>query len=255
MKKHAKDYVGEKFIYENQIWLCTRYIGVDMFDFEHEVTNETITVPYTWGKFIMCNIENEIKDIHNWIIEHKDKVKIYSWNEEHDVSVSLDVRDLHLKVHLTKDTKSSIFKNYYNIESINDVKTNGRYAKYSKEIKKIWKTLEAIDEEQHYTLEGKQIRKEIDRLLSSDEYEQTFEFGEPRHKENLPDFDLEVGKTYLVPMKLLEKDRRFDGGRLSEYYEFHYTTGVYGYSPFSIPDYHMTKEILEFDKKNLDNNV
>lgn len=252
MKKHLKDYVGEKFIYENQVWLCTRYIGIDMFDFEHEVTKEKITVPYTWGKFIMNNIENEIKEIHKWIIEHKDKVKIYSWDEEHAVSVSLDVHDLHLMVYLTKDTKSSIFKNYYNIESINGVKTNGRYAKYSKEIKKIWKTLEAIDEEQHYTLEGNQIHKEIDRLLSSDEYDEKFEFCEPRHKENLPDFDLEVGKTYLVPMKLLEKDRRFEGGRGTEYYEFHYTTGTYGYRPFSIPDYHMTKEILPFNNKNLD---
>ncbi len=248
MKKHAKDYVGEKFIYENQVWLCTRYIGVDMFDFTSEVTNEKITVPYTWGKFIMCNIENEIKDIHNWIIENKDKLKIYSYDNDTRLSASLDVHDLHLNIMLTKDTKSNIFKNYYTIESINGVKTNGRYKKQSKEIKKIWKTLEKIDEEQHYTLEGKQIRKEIDRLLSSDDYDEEFEFGETIHKDNLPDFDLEVGKTYLVPMKLLEKDRRFDGGRETEYYEFHYTTGVYGYRPFSVPDYHMSKDIQKLEK-------
>lgn len=255
MKKHAKDYVGEKFIYENRVWLCTRYIGVDMFDFEHEVTKEKITVPYTWGKFIMCNIENEIKDIHDWIIEHKDKIKIYSWNEEHNVNVSLDVHDLHLKLYLTKDTKSSIFKNYYNIEAINGVNTNGRYAKYSKEIKKIWKTLEAIDEEQHYTLEGKQIRKEIDRLLSADEYEQAFEFGEAKHVEYLPSCPLEQGKVYLVPMVLRNKDRKYDGGRGTEFYEFQYRTDDYNYMPIRITDYHMSKEIREFDKKNLDNNV
>lgn len=255
MKKYAKDYVGEHFLYNNRIWLCTRYIGIDMFDFEHEVTKEKITVPYTCGKFIMDNIENEIKDIHNWIIDNKNKLRICSWDEEHYVNVSLDVRDLHLNILLTKDTKSNIFKNYYDIVSINDVKTNGRYKKHSKEIKKIWKTLEKIDEEQLHTTEGNQIRKEIDRLLSSDEYDEEFEFGEPRHKKNLPDFELEVGKTYLVPMKLLEKDRRFDGGRGTEYYEFHYTTGEYGYKPFSIPDYHMSKEILQFDKKKLDKNV
>ena len=254
MKKHLNDYVGEKFIYNNQTWLCTRYIGIDMFDFEHEVTNEKITIPYTWGKFIMCNVENEIKDIHDWIIENKDKLKIYSWNEEHDVIVSLDVHDLHLNIKLTKDTKSNIFKNYYNIESINDIKTNGRYKKYSKEIKKIWKILEKIDEEQFHTIEGNQIRKEIDKLVTCNDYDEEFEFGEPIHKENLPDFDLEVGETYLVPMKLLEKDRRFEGGRGTEYYKFHYTTGTYGYKPFSIPDYHMTKEILPFDKKSLDKN-
>ena len=88
-----------------------------------------------------------------------------------------------------------------------------------------------------------------------DDYDERFEFGEPRHKDNLPDFDLEVGKTYLVPMKLLGKDRRFDGGRGTEYYEFHYETGDYGYKPFNIADYHMSKEILQFDKKNLDKNV
>jgi hypothetical protein len=250
MKKHLKDYVGEHFVYENQTWLCARYIGIDMFDFEHEVTNEKITVPYTWGKFIMDNVENEIKDIHDWIIEHKDKLKIYSWNEEHEVSVSLDVHDLHLNIMLTKDTKSNIFKNYYDIESINGVKTNDRYKKYSREIKKIWKTLEKIDEEQFQTIESNQIRKEIDKLVSCDDYDEEFEFGEPLHKENLPDFDLEVGKTYLVPMKLLEKERRFDGGRGTEYYEFHYTTGTYGYSPFSIPDYHMSKDIEPFEKKS-----
>ena len=255
MKKHAKDYVGEKFIYENRVWLCTRYIGVDMFDFTSEITNEKITVPYTWGKFIMCNIENEIKDIHNWIIEHKDKVKIYSWNEEHNVNVSLDVHDLHLYLYLTKDTKSSIFKNYYNIEAINGVNTNGRYAKYSKEIEKIWKTLEAIDEEQHYTLEGKQIRKEIDRLLSADEYEQAFEFGEAKHVEYLPSCPLEKGKVYLVPMVLRDKDRKYDGGRETEFYEFQYRTDDFNYMPIRITDYHMSKEIREFDKKNLDNNV
>lgn len=250
MKKHLKDYEGEKFIYNNQTWLCTRYIGIDMFDFEHEVTNEKITIPYTWGKFIMCNVENEIKDIHDWIIENKDKLKIYSYDNDTSLSVSLDVHDLHLNIKLTKDTKSNIFKNYYNIESINDIKTNGRYKKYSKEIKKIWKILEKIDEEQFHTIEGNQIRKEIDKLVTCNDYDEEFEFGEPIHKENLPDFDLKVGETYLVPMKLLEKDRRFEGGRGTEYYKFHYTTGTYGYRPFSIPDYDMTNKIEQFDKKS-----
>jgi hypothetical protein len=48
-------------------------------------------------------------------------------------------------------------------------------------------------------------------------------------------------------MKLLEKDRRFDGGRGTEYYEFHYTAGTYGYTSFSIPDYHMSKDIQKFN--------
>lgn len=249
MKKHLKDYVGEKFIYENQVWLCTRYIGVDMFDFEHEVTNEKIKVPYTWGKFIMCNIENEIKEIHEWIIENRNKIEVF--NAVNSSTVSMEIHDLYVNIRFEKDTTSNIFRNYYDIVSINGVRTHGRYKKYSKEIKKIWKTLKKVGEEQNNIREGKLIRKEIDKIVSISDYNESFEFGEPRYKDNLPDFELEVGKTYLVPMKLLEKDRRFDGGRGTEYYEFHYTSGPCGYRPFSIPDYHMSKGIQKF---NLDQN-
>lgn len=253
MKKYAKDYVGEHFLYENQIWLCTRYIGIDMFDFEHEVTKEKITVPYTCGKFIMDNIENEIKEIHEWIIENKNKIEIFVGLNF--LIVTMEIHDLHVNIRFEKDTTSNIFRNYYDIVSINGIRTNSRYKKHSKLIKEIWKTIEKIGEEQNNNREGKLIRKEIDKIARISDYDEKFEFGEPRHKDNLPDFDLEVGKTYLVPMKLLGKDRCFDGGRLSEYYEFHYTTGNYGYRPFSIPDYHMSKEILPFDKKSVDNNV
>lgn len=245
MKKYLKDYVGEHFLYENQTWLCTRYIGVDMFEFEHEVTKEKITVPYTWGKFIMDNIENEIKEIHDWIIENKNKIEIFVGLKF--VIVTMEIHDLHVDIRFEKDTTSNIFRNYYDIVSINGIRTNGRYKKHSKLIKEIWKTVEKIGEEQNNNREGKQIRKEIDKIVRIDDYDEKFEFGEPKHKKNLPDFDLEVGKTYLVPMKLLEKDRRFDGGRGTEYYEFHYTTGSYGYRPFSIPDYHMSKDIQKFN--------
>jgi hypothetical protein len=47
-----------------------------------------------------------------------------------------------------------------------------------------------------------------------------FIFGEPWHKNNLPVFDLEEGKTYLVSLKFLKKERRFDGGRGTEFYTF-----------------------------------
>lgn len=246
MKRHLKGYVGEHFLYENQTWLCTRYIGVDMFEFEHEVTKEKITVPYTWGKFIMDNIENEIKEIHEWIIENRNKIEVFVGGKS--ANATMEIHDLYVSINFEKDTESSIFCNYYDIVSINGVRTNGRYKKYSKLIKEIWKTLEKIKEEQNNNWENKEIRKELDKIASISDYDEKFEFGEPRHKDNLPDFDLEVGKTYLVPMKLLDKDRRFDGGRLSEFYEFHYTTGVYGYRPFSVPDYHMNKGIQKFEE-------
>lgn len=246
MKRHLKGYVGEHFLYENQTWLCTRYIGVDMFEFEHEVTKEKITVPYTWGKFIMDNIENEIKEIHEWIIENRNKIEVFVGLNF--LIVTMEIHDLYVNIKLEKDTTSNIFRNYYDIVSINGIRTNSRYKKHSKLIKEIWKTIEKIGEEQNNNREGKQIRKEIDKIARISDYDEKFEFGEPRHKDNLPDFDLEAGKTYLVPMKLLGKDRCFDGGRGTEYYEFHYTTGVYGYRPFSVPDYHMNKGIQKFEE-------
>ena len=75
-------------------------------------------------------------------------------------------------------------------------------------------------------------------------------FGDPWHTKNLPPFDLVEGETYLVPLKLLSKERRFDGGRGTEYYEFNYHMDNYGYKSFRIPDYHMTSEIQEFHDKD-----
>ena len=56
-------------------------------------------------------------------------------------------------------------------------------------------------------------------MMSEDKVDE-FEFGEPWHKENLPPFPLIEGETYLVPLKLLSKERRFDGGRGTEFYLF-----------------------------------
>jgi hypothetical protein len=53
-------------------------------------------------------------------------------------------------------------------------------------------------------------------------------------------------------LKLLAKERRFDGGRGSEFYKFNYRTETYGYRPFSISDYHMSKDIQPFDEKKVE---
>lgn len=45
-------------------------------------------------------------------------------------------------------------------------------------------------------------------------------FGEPWHTENLPPFPLVEGETYYIPMTLVEKERKFDGGRGTEFYHF-----------------------------------
>ena len=46
------------------------------------------------------------------------------------------------------------------------------------------------------------------------------------HPENMPDFPLEVGKTYLMPMTLKSMERRFDGGRGTEFYTFETPMGT-----------------------------
>lgn len=45
-------------------------------------------------------------------------------------------------------------------------------------------------------------------------------FGEPTYTSNLPSFRLEEGEVYLVPLVLVGKERRFDGGRGTEFYRF-----------------------------------
>lgn len=45
-------------------------------------------------------------------------------------------------------------------------------------------------------------------------------FGELWHTENLPPFPLVEGETYFIPMTLIKKERKFDGGRGTEFYYF-----------------------------------
>ena len=68
-----------------------------------------------------------------------------------------------------------------------------------------------------------------------------FEFGEPWHTKNLPSFPLIEGETYLVPLKLLSKERRFDGGRGTEFYLFGDCERLGRYVSFS--DYNLPQGI------------
>lgn len=45
-------------------------------------------------------------------------------------------------------------------------------------------------------------------------------FGEPWHTENLPVFPLVEGEIYFIPMTLIKKECKFDGGRGTEFYHF-----------------------------------
>lgn len=197
----------------------------------------------------MKTIEDEVNELHTFVVESLDRVEINKWGDTYSVSIGKGDKELNFHV-----DKTEVFPCFarYNISRIRGAQTNGRYEKYSKTIKKIYQILEkeyAIREEK----EGDNFfRDYIQKILDYDERDEDFDFGEPMHTEFLPDCPLEVGKTYLVPLKLIAKERRFDGGRGTEYYKFNYRTEDYGYRPFSISDYHMTKEIQPFEEKQVE---
>lgn len=194
----------------------------------------------------MKTIEDEVNELYTFVVDSLDKIKIINWGDTYQVSIGNGDKELNFNV-----DKISVFLCFarYNISRIRGVQTNGRYEKCSKTIKKIYQILE----KEYAIREAKEDstfwRDYIQKILDYDERDEENDFDEPLHTENLPDCPLEVGKTYLVPLKLIAKERQFDGGRGSEFYKFNYQTEDYGYRSFSIIDYDMSKDIQPFEKK------
>ena len=194
----------------------------------------------------MKTIEDEVNELYTFVVDSLDKIKINNWGDTYQVSIGNGDKELNFNV-----DKISVFLCFarYNISRIRGVQTNGRYEKCSKTIKKIYQILE----KEYAIREAKEDstfwRDYIQKILDYDERDEENDFDEPLHTENLPDCPLEVGKTYLVPLKLIAKERQFDGGRGSEFYKFNYQTENYGYRSFSIIDYDMSKDIQPFEKK------
>lgn len=188
----------------------------------------------------MKTIEDEVNELYNFVVESLDRVEISKWGDTYEVSIGNGDKELNFNV-----DKTEVFPCFarYNITRIRGAQTNGRYEKYSKTIKKMYKILEKEYAKREEKDDDNYWREWIQKILDYDERDEENDFGEPWHTENLPDCPLEVGKTYLVPLKLLAKERRFDGGRGTEFYKFNYCTETYGYRPFSISDYHMSKDI------------
>lgn len=194
----------------------------------------------------MKTIEDEVNELHTFVVESLDRVEISKWGDTYQVSIGNGDKELNFNV-----DKSDDFPCFtrYNISRIRGAQTNGRYEKYSKTIKKIYQILEKEYAKREAKEDDNIFRDYIQKILDYDERDEENDFGEPIHTEFLPDCPLEVGKTYLVPLKLLAKERRFDGGRGSEFYKFNYRTETYGYRPFSIIDYYMSKDIQPFEEK------
>ena len=188
----------------------------------------------------MKTIEDEVNELYNFVVDSLDRVEINKWGDTYEVSIGSGDKQLNFNVDKTEEFPCFA---RYNITRIRGLQTNGRYEKYSKTIKKMYQILEKEYAKREAKDDDNYWRDWIQKILDYDERDEEDEFGEPMHTENLPNCPLEVGKTYLVPLKLLAKERRFDGGRGTEYYKFNYRTENYGYRPFSISDYNMTKEI------------
>lgn len=70
-------------------------------------------------------------------------------------------------------------------------------------------------------------------------------FEESFYAGNLPNFPLNEGDTYFVPLKLLSKERRNDCGRETEYFTF----GVDNWRKITFADYNFPN-IKELDKND-----
>lgn len=197
----------------------------------------------------MKTIEDEVNELHTFVVESLDRVEINKWGDTYSVSIGNGDKELHFHVDKTEVFPSFSWFARYNISHIRGIQTKGRYEKYSKTIKKIYQILEKEYAIRETKEDDNFFRKYIQKILDYDERDEENDFGEPWHTEHLPDCPLEVGKTYLVPLKLLAKERRFDGGRGTEYYKFNYRTEDYGYRPFSIVDWRMSKDIQPFEEK------
>ena len=194
----------------------------------------------------MKTIEDEVNELYNFVVDSLDRVEINKWGDTYQVSIGNGDKELNFDVEKTDEFPCFA---RYNISRIRGAQTAGRYEKYSKTIKKMYQILEKEYAKREAKEEDNIFRDYIQKILDYDERDEENDFGEPMHTENLPDCPLEVGKTYLVPLKLIAKERRFDGGRGSEFYKFNYQTEDYGYRPFSIIDYYMSKDIQPFEEK------
>ena len=197
----------------------------------------------------MKTIEDEVNELHTFVVESLDKIEINKWGDTLTVSIGSGDKDLNFEVKKSEGFLCWSCFASYNITRIRGAQTRERYEKYSKTIKKIYQILDKEFTKREAKEDSVFWRDYIQKILDYDERDEENDFGEPFHTEFLPECPLEVGKTYLVPLKLIAKERRFDGGRGTEYYKFNYQTEDYGYRPFSIVDWRMSKDIQPFEEK------
>lgn len=161
----------------------------------------------------MNTVKEEIENLYDWVVEELDNVEINKCGNYYDISIGDCSK--HLNFIVTKLEDWHIIARY-DISSICGMRTHGRYESYSKPIKKIYDLVDKEYKKRELARDDSMYRKFIQEIIDYDPEDEDFDFGKPMHSERLPQFPLEVGKTYLVPLKLIRKDRLFDGGRGTE---------------------------------------
>lgn len=194
--------------------------------------------------------EVQILSILDWVKEWQDDVIVseYSNGNEYKVILPNNNKDLSFVV----KREWQVFCYFYSITSINNICSDYYYRNHNKLVKKLFKFVKELYNSKKDEQEGEEMdifEEQVWKMIDFDPDDE-FDFGEPMHPENLPECGLEIGKYYLVPMVLTNKERRFDGGRGTEYYEFNYLHTNSITKSIRIQDNHMSKRICEFSLDN-----
>lgn len=185
--------------------------------------------------------KEQILNIYDWVQEWRDEVMIFEYDNGNEYKVILSYATSEFSFVVRR--KWEFICHFYDITFINNICSDYYYAGHNILVKKIFKFVKKLYEMKYESDEKPDIFEEaVNKMINFEPYDD-FDFGEPMHRENLPECELEIGKSYLVPMTLIDKERRFDGGRGTEIYEFAYKNCNPLTKHIFISDKYMSKEI------------
>lgn len=194
--------------------------------------------------------EVQILSILDWVKEWQDDVIVSEFSKGNEYKVILPNNNKDLSFVVKREWQ--VFCYFYSITFINSISSEYYYRNHNKLVKKLFKFVKELYNSKKDEPQGEEMdifEEQVWKMLKFDPDDE-FDFGKPMHPENLPECGLEIGKYYLVPMVLTSKERRFDGGRGTEYYEFEYLHTNAITKPIRIQDNHMSKRICEFSLDN-----
>ena len=193
--------------------------------------------------------EVQILSILDWVKEWQEDVIVLEYDKGNEYKVILPNNNKDLSFVVKREWQ--VFCYFYSITFINSISSDYYYRNHNKLVKKLFKFVKELYNSKKDEEGGEMdiFEEQVWKMLKFEPKDE-FDFGEPMHPENLPECGLEIGKYYLVPMVLTSKERRFDGGRGTEYYEFDYLHTNSITKSIRIQDRHMSKRICEFSLDN-----